>query len=90
MALDLILRHALLASAGPEQPTVDIGVHNGLIVAVEPQLTAEGPAYDVGGKLVSPGLIESHFQRRDNDFNPEQLMHELEDFLRQERDRGAE
>src|SRR5215470_9858452 len=61
MALDLILRHARLASAGPEQPTVDIGVHNGLIVAVEPQLTAEDPAYDVGGKLVSPGLIESHF-----------------------------
>jgi proteasome assembly chaperone (PAC2) family protein len=27
---------------------------------------------------------------RDDDFNPEQLMHELEDFLRQERDRGAE
>ena len=27
---------------------------------------------------------------RDEDFNPEQLMHELEDFLRQERDRGAE
>ena len=28
--------------------------------------------------------------QRDEDFNPEQLMHELEDFLRQERDRGAE
>jgi proteasome assembly chaperone (PAC2) family protein len=28
--------------------------------------------------------------RRDADFNPEQLMHELEDFLRQERERGAE
>src|SRR5213594_2847342 len=28
--------------------------------------------------------------RRENDFNPEQLMHELEDFLRQERARGAE
>jgi hypothetical protein len=28
--------------------------------------------------------------RRDDDFNPEQLMHELEDFLRQERDRDAE
>jgi proteasome assembly chaperone (PAC2) family protein len=27
---------------------------------------------------------------RDDAFNPEQLMHELEDFLRQERDRGAE
>jgi hypothetical protein len=28
--------------------------------------------------------------RREDDFNPEQLMHELEDFLRQERERGAE
>jgi proteasome assembly chaperone (PAC2) family protein len=28
--------------------------------------------------------------QRDEDFNPEQLMHELEDFLRQERERGAE
>jgi len=28
--------------------------------------------------------------QRDEDFNPEQLMHELEDFLRQERDRGTE
>jgi proteasome assembly chaperone (PAC2) family protein len=28
--------------------------------------------------------------RRDDAFNPEQLMHELEDFLRQERERGTE
>ena len=28
--------------------------------------------------------------RHEDDFNPEQLMHELEDFLRQEWDRGAE
>ena len=61
MALDLILRNARLARAGPEQPTVDIGVQHGRIVAIEPHLTAEGPAYDAGGKLVSPGLIESHF-----------------------------
>jgi hypothetical protein len=27
---------------------------------------------------------------RDDDFNPEQLMHELEDFLRKEREGGAE
>ena len=27
---------------------------------------------------------------RDDAFNPEQLMHELEDFLRQERERGSE
>jgi hypothetical protein len=29
-------------------------------------------------------------QRGDDDFNPEQLMHELEEFLRQERDKDAE
>ena len=28
--------------------------------------------------------------RRDDDGNPEQLMRDLEDFLRKERDRGAE
>jgi proteasome assembly chaperone (PAC2) family protein len=40
-------------------------------------------AYDTAGD-------EGPRLRRDDDFNPEQLMHELEDFLRQERDRGAE
>jgi proteasome assembly chaperone (PAC2) family protein len=33
---------------------------------------------------------ETPRRRREDDFHPEQLMHELEDFLRQERDRGAE
>ncbi|HEY5867560.1 MAG TPA: amidohydrolase family protein [Candidatus Tectomicrobia bacterium] len=61
MALDLIIRNARLAGAGSENPPVDIGVRNGLIVAVEPHLTAEGPEHEAGGKLVSPGLIESHF-----------------------------
>ena len=40
-------------------------------------------AYDATGD-------ETPRPRRDDDFNPEQLMHELEDFLRQERDRGTE
>jgi proteasome assembly chaperone (PAC2) family protein len=40
-------------------------------------------AYDAPGAETPP-------PRRDDDFNPEQLMHELEDFLRQERERGAE
>ena len=40
-------------------------------------------AYDATGD-------EAPRPRREDDFNPEQLMHELEDFLRQERDRGAE
>jgi len=33
---------------------------------------------------------ETPRRRREDAFNPEQLMHELEDFLRQERERGAE
>ena len=57
MALDLIIRNARLAS----NRTVDIGVRDGTIVAVEPSLAAKGPEHDARGKLVSPGLIESHF-----------------------------
>jgi proteasome assembly chaperone (PAC2) family protein len=37
----------------------------------------------------APGDETPHPRREDN-FNPEQLIHELEDFLRQERDRGTE
>jgi hypothetical protein len=33
---------------------------------------------------------ETPRRRRDDDFNPQQLMQELEDFLRQERERGTE
>jgi cytosine deaminase len=59
--LDLIIRNARLADAGPENKTVDIGVRGGVIVAVEPGLAANGPEHDARGKLVSPGLVESHF-----------------------------
>lgn len=61
MALDLIIRNARLANAGPDNRTVDIGVRGGVIVAVEPRLAANGPEHDARGKLVSPGLVESHF-----------------------------
>ena len=61
MALDRMRRHARLASAGPEQPTVDMGIRNSLLVAVEPHLAAEVPADDAGGTLVSLGLMESYF-----------------------------
>ena len=37
----------------------------------------------------APGAEMPH-PRRDDDFNAEQLMHELEDFLRQEWERGTE
>lgn len=61
MALDLIIRNARLADARPENPTVDIGVREGIIAAIAPRLAAAGPEHDARGKLVSPGLIESHF-----------------------------
>ncbi len=61
MSLDLIIRNVRLASAGPDAPTVDIGIQNGIIVAIEPRLAVEGVVHDAGGKLVSPGLVESHF-----------------------------
>jgi proteasome assembly chaperone (PAC2) family protein len=40
-------------------------------------------AYDATGD-------ETPRPHRDDDFNPEQMMHELENFLREERERGAE
>jgi cytosine deaminase len=57
MALDLIIRNAKLAGGA----TVDIGIGDGRIAALEPKLQAEGPEHDAKGKLVSPGLVESHF-----------------------------
>ena len=60
MALDLILRNARVAGVAADASTVDIGVENGRIVAIERALAADGEAIDVGGRMVSPGLIETH------------------------------
>ncbi len=59
--MDLIIKNARLAGAAPDTATVDIGIENGIIVAIESKLSAEGPVHGAGGKLVSPGLVESHF-----------------------------
>jgi cytosine/creatinine deaminase len=61
MALDLIVRNARLARSSPADPLVDIGIEGGVIVVLAPRLEADGPEHDARGKLVSPGLIESHF-----------------------------
>jgi len=61
MALDLVIRNARLAGMPAGAPTVDIGVEGGRIATIEPRLAADGAALDARGKLVSPGLIESHF-----------------------------
>src|SRR5688572_2148252 len=61
MALDLIVRNARLASSTQGESLFDIGIENGRIELLSPRLDATGPEYDARGKLVSPGLIESHF-----------------------------
>lgn len=60
MALDLILRNARIAGSEPNGSLVDIGVRNGAIAAIAPGLAADGEEVDAGGRLVSPGLIETH------------------------------
>ncbi len=57
--MDLILRNARLAHA-PEAPSVDIGVLDGQIVAIEPDLPAAGAEYDAAGLLVCGGFVETH------------------------------
>lgn len=56
--MDFIIRNARLAGA-PEL-RVDIGIANGRIAAIEPGLAACAEQLDVGGKLVAPGLVETH------------------------------
>jgi cytosine deaminase len=56
--MDLIVKNArsVTAAAAP----VDIAVADGRIIAIGPDLAAEGEVYDAGGRLVCGGLIETH------------------------------
>src|SRR5215218_10447279 len=56
--MDLILRNARLI--GAEQQTTDIGIMGGKIAVIQQQLAADGETIDLGGRLVSSGLIETH------------------------------
>ena len=61
--MDRILRNARIEDSAPGQPPaplVDIGIEDGRIVAIEAGLAAEGEALDLGGRLVTPGFIETH------------------------------
>jgi cytosine deaminase len=61
MALDLVIRDARLAGAAPDAPTVDIAVSGGLIAAIEAaRIRSDAHSIDAAGRLVSPGLIETH------------------------------
>lgn len=57
--MDLILRNARIANRDDRQ-TFDIGIDKDVIAAIEPRLAADGREMDLGGRLVSPGLIETH------------------------------
>jgi len=56
--MDLILKNA--AFVGEPTVTRDIGVADGRIAAVEPELTADAETLDLAGRLVVPGFVESH------------------------------
>lgn len=61
MAFDLILRNARLANGDAARAIVDIAVADGRIAAVGPGISGDGENVDARGRLVSPGLVESHF-----------------------------
>jgi cytosine/creatinine deaminase len=57
--MDLVIRNARLADRASDEP-LDIGVSKGRIVAIERTLRADAPSYDAKGRLVCPGLVETH------------------------------
>ncbi len=58
MTFDLVLANGRIS--GHAGAISDIGVLDGRIVAVAPHLVSEGPIHDLGGRLVVPGLVETH------------------------------
>jgi cytosine deaminase len=56
--MDLILRNARVV--GNESVETDIGIDKGRIAVIQPRLAAEGETLDLGGRLVTPGFIETH------------------------------
>ncbi|MDQ0396441.1 amidohydrolase family protein [Labrys monachus] len=58
MDFDLIFRDARIA--GREERCVDIGIRDGRFAAVEAGLPGGGPEERLDGRLVLPGLVETH------------------------------
>jgi len=61
MTLDLILRNVRLADATPGEPSTDIGVKDGRIVALSPGLQGDAAEEVQGnGRVVCAGFVETH------------------------------
>ena len=61
MDFDLALRDVRLADAKPGEPTTDIGVKDGRIAAIAPQLGGSAQEQvQGGGRLVCSGFVETH------------------------------
>lgn len=58
MALAFVLRNARIGAG--ETQTVDVRVAGGRIVEIAARIEADVPIEDVGGRLVVPGLVETH------------------------------
>jgi cytosine deaminase len=58
VSLDLVLRQCRIA--GSEEASVDIGIKDGRIAAIETQLPESAPSEDIDGRLVLPGFVETH------------------------------
>ncbi len=58
--LDLVIRNARLPDIRPDAATVDIGIADGRIAAIEPGIQTDAPSHDAEGCLCCAGLIETH------------------------------
>src|SRR5580704_6665443 len=58
MSLDLVLRRARIA--GSEDVLVDIGVSEGRIAEIAPNIATDAPATPLDGRLVLPGFVDTH------------------------------
>src|SRR5215469_18481480 len=56
--MDLVLKNTRLPRRG--DTLADIAISSGKIAAIEPNIATVGPTVDAGGRLVSPGFIETH------------------------------
>jgi cytosine deaminase len=57
--MDCVVRRARVLE-GAELRMLDIGICDGKIAALAPELSADAASIDAGGMLVVPGLIETH------------------------------